>query len=1109
MRLRILFVAFIFSLPVLPVTAQTAGMTRLLRQPDINGDRIAFVYAGDIWTVESRGGVARRLTSHPGQELFPKFSRDGKWIAFSAEYSGNRQVYVVSADGGEPRQLTYYNDVGPMPPRGGWDYEVLDWTPDGKNVVVRANRLPWSERMGRPYLVPVNGGMETPLPIPESGGGMLSPDGTKMVYTPIEREFRTWKRYRGGRAQDVWIYDLAKNTAEQITNNPATDNQPMWIGNTIYFTSDRGPKSLLNLWAYDLGSKQTRQVTFHDEYDVLWPATGGGQIVYENGGYVYRFDPVTGKSQVVPIAVHGDFPGTLPYFSNVRENIDSWGVSPSGARALLSARGDLFTAPAKEGEIRNITRSEGVREIDPVWSPDGQWIAYLSDRSGEYEIYVRRQDGSGEERRVTTDGDIWRFQPLWSPDGRMLAFGDRKQRLRIVEVATGRMIDADHSDQNDITHYRWSPDNAWIAYSRVAPNRLTRIYLYNVKQAKSYALTSGQTNDYEPVFDPKGRYIYFLSDRDYNLTFSGFEFSYVYTDPTRVYVGVLSENGPALFLPSSDEEKGSAGKEDAVPNTAAKKKPDQTSDATDPTPEEKPAAAAAGKTPPASVPTIIDIAGFERRVRAIPGSPADYRTLSANGSGVFYLVGSGHDAKLKFYNLEDKKESMILEGIDDYQLSANGEKVMFRKGSEYGIAAAKEGQKSSDGPLNLARLEMKIDPRKEWQEEFVDAWRNLRDWFYDPNMHGVDWKQIREKYGAIVPFVSTRSDLDYLFGEMAGELNSSHTYVSPADETKSTRIEGGLLGAEIESDPSGTFRIRHIFPGENWDDQFRSPLTEPGIHVREGDLILAVDGRSSKEVTNFYELLEGKADRVVTLLIGPGPDRAAAHEERVRPVAHEGNLRYLDWVRSRREYVEKASGGRIGYLHLPNTATEGNRELFKYFYPQANKEALIIDDRYNGGGFIPDRMIELLDRPRLNYWARRGVAPDPTPGYSHEGPKVMLINGYSSSGGDALPYYFRKRGLGKLIGTRTWGGLIGISYTPSLADGGSISAPSFRFLDTEGHWAVEGIGVVPDIEVVDRPDLVAAGHDPSLEKAVEVLMQELKDHPPVQVVAPPPPVEPK
>lgn len=1089
---------------------------RLLRFPDIHGDLIAFVYAGDIWTVPAAGGTARRLTSHPGVEIFPKFSPDGRFLAFSGEYGGTRQVFVISVEGGAPRQLTYRNDVGPLPPRGGWDNIVLGWTPDGKNVLFRANRVPQSNRLGRPYLVPFEGGQEQPLPITEGGSAHYSPDGTKLAYTPISNEFRGWKRYRGGQSPDVWIYDLAQNTAEQITTTRAQDMVPVWLGDTIYYLSDRD--WTMNLFAYDTRSKKTRKVTNHSDYDVLWPSGSGDRLVYEAGGYIYRLDTGSDKEQRVPIRVYGDFPDTVPYFKNVKSNINSFSLSPSGARALFDARGDVFTAPAKEGEVRNLTASQGVREMAPVWSPDGRWVAYLSDRSGEYEIYVRASDGTGEERRVTTDGDIWRFPLVWSPDSRMLAYGDKRQRLRYVNVETGQSVDVDHSTNNDITNYTWAPDSRWLAYTKLGDNQFSEIWVYSLANAKARKLTGGMTSDTEPVFDPKGRYLYFLSNRDFNLTFSGFEFNYIYTNPTRVYVGLLASDGPAILLPTSDEERVKTSEKPLTqPPNPAQAPPPQGAKAqpTTPMPEQATPAATPAPTPAAeqakpdekqagAVTVKIDFENFEDRVRAIPGQPTNYRRLAATADGVLYLSGPG---KLSLYNLSAKAEQTIIEGIQNYDLSDDGKQFIFQAGENFGVAPVAPGQKPEAGLLKLDGMTMKIEPRVEWAQQYTDAWRIMRDWFYDPNMHGVNWPNIRAKYEQLVPYIANREDLNFILTEMGSELMAGHIYVERgSDPPRVARTDGGLLGAEFTPDASGYFRVTKIYPGENWHESFRSPLTEPGVRAKVGDYVLSVDGRSTRGVKNFYELLEGKGDRVVTLKLNDRPDQNGARDERVRPVKSESNLRYLDWVESRQALVERLSGGRIGYIHTPNTATEGNRELFKNFYPQTRKDALVIDDRYNGGGFIPDRMIELLERKPLNYWARRGIGATSTPAFSHLGPKAMLTNGYAGSGGDALPYYFRERQIGRIFGTTTWGGLIGLSGTPQLADGGSLSTPSFRFMDLEGNWAVEGVGVDPDVEVVDRPDSMARGEDPTLEAAVKYLMEELKRNPPRRPTPPPAPV---
>ena len=1070
MPYRLMFI----MLALLPAATAFADSTRLLRMPDIHEDRVAFVYAGDLYVANVAGGIARRLTSHEGAELFPKFSPDGSRIAFSAEYNGTRQVFVIPTAGGTPEQLTWYNDVGPMPPRGGFDYRVLDWSRDGKHVLVRANRLPWGVRMGRYYLVPASGGDEQPLEIPEGGGGMFSPDGTKVVYTPIDREFRTWKRYRGGRAQDVWVYDLEASSSEQLTDHPGTDNQPVWVGDDIFFTSDRD--FTLNLYRHNAGGEPQR-VTNHDDFDVLWPSAGPRAVVYENGGWLYRYDPSTGNAERLDITVAGDRPARVPRVVEAADHVQAADLSPDGKRAVISARGEIFTVPAENGPIRNITRTPAAREIDATWSPDGSQVAYLSDESGEYEIWVRPQMGDGEPRRVTNDGSIWRFPPAWSPDGSKLLYGDKDQRVSVVDVASGRTTVLDSSRRNDITDYTWSPDSRFVAYVKDNGALFSSIWIHSLDDSRSRQVTSDMTNDTNPAFDPAGRYLYFLSSRDQDLEFSSIEFNYMVTNSIRVYAAQLNGDQPPLLRPKSDEagDNGNGNGEDN----------------------------GNGDEP---VRVEIDYDGLSSRVVALQDSGGNYNSLSATAKGPLYIAGNGADAALHLFDLEAEEEKVILEGVQNYTLAAGGEKVLFARNGGWGIAKVEPDQDSSKGHLDLDNMEVRIDPAVEWQQMYVDGWRILRDWFYDPNMHGMDWPAIRDKYQPLVEHVAHRMDLDYIFGEIAGEMNAGHIYVQGGDQPAVERRNGGLLGAEFEA-ADGFYRVTKIYANEPWHPAFYSPLGAPGAGVEVGDYIIAVNGVSTATAANFYSLLENTGGDVITLSVNDRPRERDARDVLVRTITSETQLRYLDWVEDRARRVEELSGGRIGYLHLPNTATAGNRELFKRFLPQVNKEALIIDVRYNGGGFIPDRMIEIVSRQPLNYWKRRGLDPQATPVIAHVGPKATLINAYSASGGDAFPYYFKKLELGPLIGMRTWGGLIGISGNPMLADGGGILASTFRFLDTDGNWAVENEGVAPDIEVLDRPELIAAGEDPTLERAVAYLLEELERTPRETVEAPPAPTE--
>ncbi|MBD1389622.1 PD40 domain-containing protein [Neiella sp. HB171785] len=1047
--------------------AYTTDDTRLLRFADIHKNKVTFVYAGDIYIADHTTGSSQRLTDHIGYEAFPKFSPDGSKIAFSAEYNGSRQVYVMNSDGSGLKQLTFYNDVGPMPPRGGFDYRVLDWTPDGKKVLFRANRLPWGERMGRPYTVSVEGGLEQPLAVPETGGGMFNSDGSKYVYTPIDREFRTWKRSRGGRAQDVWVYDLNNNTSEQLTNHRATDQQPTVVGDTIYFVSDRD--YTLNLYQYQQGGAPIK-LTDHTDFDVLWPSAGPEAIVYENGGYLYRFDPATKQARKLTINIPGVRQYAQPYNKNVSKFIDSMSIDNGGNRALFTARGELFSVPKKDGATRNLSLTASAREIDASWSPNGRYIAYLSDASGEYEIYIKDRADDNKTRQLTSNGTIWKFTPVWSADNKKLLYADKNHTLWVVNVRNGKQtkIDVAKYDERGLTSYVWSPNSNDLVFVKNNPNRYSSLWHYNLKSRKVTRLTDDMTSEQQPTFSPDGQYLYFTSERDFNLTFSSFEFDYLFNEATRIYGVAVNDEVAALNRFASDEvsfDDDADSDKDEVSNQ-------------------------------------LDPKNFMQRVEVLNGKAGNYRSLQGVKGGVLalsgkelQLIGAGRDGEVK----------TVAEKIDRYSVSNNAEHVLVQHGDKYSIIEPKEKQDLSKHALNLEYMTLKIDPAVEWQQMYVEGWRTLRDWFYDENHHGQDWDAILKRYQPMADAVAHRSDLDYVFSEIAGEINAGHIYVQSGDMPTAERQKHGLLGAEIVRHKSGFAQIASIYEGEHWHENFRAPLAEPGVNASAGDFIIAVQGQRTDSVSNFYELLENTQGQTIELLLSKSVNSKKTWKVTVKPVASELGLRYLNWVKSRMAYVDKLSNGRIGYVHLPNTRFEGNRELFKTFMPQTNKEALIIDDRYNGGGFIPEHMITWLARKPLNYWKRRGVEPTKTPQFAHDGPKAMLINGYSSSGGDALPYYFRQAGLGKLIGTRTWGGLIGISGNPKLVDGGQVIAATFRILDNDGNWIIENEGVTPDIEVIDRPELIFKGNDPSIERAVAELLKELNDNPPKVLTVPPAP----
>ena len=1075
---------------------------RLMRMPDINDDLVVFVYAGDLWRVSAGGGDAVRLTSHEGLEIFPKISPDKKWVAFSGEYSGSRQIYIMPVNGGIPRQLTFYNDAGVMPPRGGFDHIPLDWTADSKKILIRANRTPYGIRMGKYFLVDIEGGLETSLQIPEAGFGTFSPDQKSVVYTPISREFRTWKRSKGGRAADVWIYDLEKDTSRRLTDFNGTDHIPVWFKNKIFFVSDRD--LTLDFYSYDLGTEEIAQVTTFDDYDVLWPSGHNGRLVFEKGGYLHTLDLDTNATAQVKVNINFDNPNRLPSFKNVSRNISRFGVdlSPDGKRAIFDGRGDLFSVPAEKGVTLNLTQTQGVREKYPTFSPDGKWLAYISDESGDYEFFMRDPLGKKPPVQLTTNDKVWKYPADWSPDSKWLLFPDADRKLRLLNVETKKLTTMDKGVLNDIGSYEWSADSKWIVYSKTETNWLDSIYVYSLDKKESYRLTDGKYNDYAPSFSKDGKHIFFLSNRDFNMNFqqgfSSMEFDFVYNQTTRIYAMALVKDAPDLFKeendleetkPAASPEKDKAGDADKAKDKA------QDKDKEEKKPEDKPA-------------VTIDLDGIGQRITVFPLATANYGGVTDIGGKILYFK----DGELRLYDLKAKKDDLVIEGIGRGVLSADNTKLLYNAGGQWGIIPVQPNQKAGTGSLDLGGMDMKIDPVKEWEQIYNEGWRIFRDWFYVYNMHGVDWEKMRAKYAELLPYVSHRADLDYIFGELVGELNVGHTYVNWGDFERVPRLNTGLLGAEFEADLAAKrYKIHTIFEGENWNENTRSPLTEPGIDVKAGDYIIALNGHDLTTEKNLYNVLENTAGKLIPITVNDKPKAEGAKTYWVKPVRSEQDLRYLDWVNSRRRMVDELSGGRIAYIHVPNTGVEGNRELFKGVYAYNDKDAFIIDDRYNGGGWTPGKMVEKLSQRAISYWHRRGLELRQEPTFALDGPMVMLINHYSSSGGDNFPYWFKKRELGKLIGTRTWGGLVGYSWSPSLVDGPSFAVPMSGIVGTDGEHIVEGVGVYPDegFEVYDRPEDVARGKDPSLEVAVKYLLEELKKNPPKKVKDPADPIRSK
>ncbi len=1084
-KLLIMPLLCVFSLQFLEAQVKLPDTpdARMLRFPDISADRIVFVYAGDLWTVPKDGGTATKLSSPKGLELFPKFSPDGQWISFSGNYDGNPDVYVMPSGGGAPVRLTHHSSSD----------LVVEWYPDGQNVLYRSLMTSPSYRFNRLYKQPVAGGLPEQLPLNYGELTSFNGDGNRIAFQLQALEFRTWKRYRGGWASDLWFYDFKNNTSEKFTDFDGTDAFPMWHGDVVYFLSDRDAQQKLNVWAYDTNTKQTRQVTKFIEYDVKWPSIGPNAIVFENGGKLHVLDLASETSQPIDVRVPADLPEVRAQLKNVAEDIQNFSLSPSGKRALFEARGEVFTVPEKHGSVRNLTNSSGIAERDPSWSPDGKHVAYFSDRSGEYELYVRPGDGKGDEKPVTKGSATFYYRPVWSPDSKRIAFSDKAGNLYYLNVAEGQPKLVDRNEWFNMGNYSWSSDSRWITYSKPLDNLNGAIFIFDTEQNLTHQVTSEYYNNTSPVFDPEGKYLYFYSDRTFRPVYSDLDGTWVYPNATNVYAASLRKDVPSPLAPRSDEEEATAEDKEEKDKKDSKKKDSEKEDEGEKKIE----------------PVKIDLDGFEARVVKLTELQNVGPLRAVKGKVVYAQYPAQGAAKpdepsgtLKYFDLEEREEKTVLSGIDTYDISADGKKVIYKSKDTYGIVELAADKKVGDDKIATDKLEAWINPQEEWTQIFNEAWRVERDFFYDPAMHGLDWPAIKKRYAAMLPFVVNRADLNYVIGEMIAELNASHAYVGGGDVEQPKNVSVGLLGCDFELDKTGlpaqagsAYRFKKIYEGAVWDDEARSPLREPGVSVKEGEYLLAVNGLPVDTSQDPWAAFQGLADEVTTLTINSTASMTGAREVVVKPLASELRLRNLAWIESNRRKVEEATGGRVGYIYVPDTGIEGQNELVRQFTPQRIKDGMIIDERFNSGGQIPDRFVELLNRPIYNYWGRRDHRDWQTPFVTHNGPKVMLINGWAGSGGDAFPYYFRKAGLGPLVGKRTWGGLIGISGNPQPIDGGFVSAPTFGFFNTEGKWDVEGHGVEPDYDIENAPHELVAGRDPQLEKAIELVMEMLKKNP--------------
>lgn len=1067
------FVLFLFSLSNL--SAQVDA--QMLQYPDVSQTHITFTYAGDIWIVSKEGGTAHRLTTAKGVEGFAKFSPDGSMIAFSGNYNGNVDVYVIPSLGGLPKRITHH----------GMSDRIVDWFPDGKNLLFASSRESGKQRFNQFYKVSKDGGIAEKLPLPYAEFGSVSPDGKKIAFTIISSAFRTWKRYLGGMAADIFIFDFDKMTSENISKNIANDEMPMWKENKIYFLSDRDKNQRYNIWVYDLSTKQNKQLTFFDKFDVRFPSIGENEIVFEAGGLLYLLDLSSEKIREVKVNVVTDGATLLTQNENVEKLIQNFSISYNGSRALFEARGEIFSVPAENGAVINLTQSSGAAERYPSWSPNGKYVAYFSDKTGEYQLTIRDIEKPAEEKVLTSFEDGYRYNIHWSPDSKKLVFIDQSMTINLYDLTTDKLTKVDKQlwyYEGGLRNFTlgWSSDSRYFAYAKDQENRTSAIAIYDTKEGKIRQVTSGFYSDSNPVFDTDGKYLYFLTNRNFTPVYSDFDNTWIYPNSTQIAVVTLSKETLSPIAPKNDTI--SVKKEDEAKSD--EKKSDEKKD---------------DKKDEKKIKEVkIDFDGFEERVAMLPPSAGNYGNLSAVSGKVIYnrSPNSGSADKKKsvmFYDLEKREEKTIVDDADAYQISADGKKVLIAKQNSYSIVDVAPDQKL-DKKLPTNQLEMTVNPKEEWRQIFNEVWRLERDFFYDKNMHGVDWKEMKKRYGALIDNAVTRSDVNYIIGELIAELNASHTYRGGGDEEIPSQRAVGYLGIDWELN-NGAYRIKRIVKGAPWDSEVRSPLSASGLKVKERDYILAVNGIKIDVSKDPSSAFEGLADKTVELTINNKPSTDGAWTIVVKTLSDETRLRNLEWIESNRKRVEEATDGKIGYIYVPSTGIDGQTELARQFYAQFTKQGLIIDERFNNGGQIPDRFIELLDRKPLAFWAVRDGKNWQWPPVANFGPKVMLINGWSGSGGDAFPDYFRKYKLGPLVGTRTWGGLIGITGAPALIDGGSVTVPTFRMYDPDGDWFKEGHGVDPDIEVPEDPGMLAKGVDVQLERAIQEALRLLKENPPV------------
>lgn len=1050
---------------------------KLFRYADISQSQITFVYGGDIWLVPKTGGTANRLTSSTGEESYPKFSPDGQTIAYTATYNNNADVYTIASNGGLPVRITYNS----MPDR------MIDWYPDGSKVLFASARESGVGRLSQFFLVSKKGGLPEKLAMPYAELGSFSPNGESIAYVTRITENYPFKRYRGGYASDVYVYNLKQNKVENITQNPATDGKPAWVKNKIFYVSDVDKSQRRNIWVYDADKKSNQQLTRFEKEDVNYMSAGPSDLVFEAGGKLYVLNADSYKYDEVKINVVSDISSVMPRSVNVGRRMQAYTVSPDARRAIFAARGELFNVPAEDGYVLNLTASSGALDRNPAWSPDGKYIAYWSDASGENEIYLRESGSGATPKKLTSFGKGFGFNLFWSPDSKKIAFIDYEQNIKVLTVASGSIADIDKTTAltfSSLWGFRpsWSSDSKWLAYSKSMANLNGAIFLYSFDANKVHQVTSGYYNDNRPVFDPAGKYIFFLTDRNFNPSYSSMDASWIYSNSTQVAAAALDPMTKSILPAKNDEVKVTASD-----TSSAKPSPPAA-----PKEESKPAADAKAMK--------VTVEQLEARVEVLPLPPGNYGSLyAADGKLVYHRFpntgASGGSAAIYLYDIEKREEKTLMANANSFAIAANGKSILAEDSQGYGIIAIAPDQ-TIKKRFPTGDMNMMLNPREEWTQIFNDTWRRYRDFFYDPNMHRVDWNSLRKQYGELVNDAITRWDVSNIQLQLISELSAGHTYANGGDMETSGFRECGFLGIDWAVD-NNRYKIKRIVRPAAWDNEVRSPLDKPGINVKEGDYILSVNGQNLDTDIDPFAVLEGLAGKVIVLKVNSKPALEGAREITINTLSQyqEGRLRHLEWIESNRKKVDELSGGQLGYMYMPNTGVDGQTELLRQFYAQVHKKGFVIDERFNAGGQLADRFIEMLNRPVLYNISWRNADVTVWPVKANDGPKVMLINGWAGSGGDAFPWAFQQLNLGPIIGERTLGILVGPATGHGLIDGGSITVPDARLYGANGKWFAEGYGIKPDIEVWDDPSLLAKGEDPQLKRAVEECLKLVQTKP--------------